>query len=442
MEVSLTEILAARERRAAEQQELRRRFGRPVVCFTMNIAGPVKDSPRIRRGFAHGLRELLGLLEVEQLPVLHRQSVRAHTGWEELLVVDAPAAPLKALTTQLEEATPLGRLFDLDVLDAAGKKLSRPQPRRCLICGGPAQICARSRAHGVPELQAKTNALLDEAILDEDSHLAARLAQQALLYEVAVTPKPGLVDRLGCGSHRDMDFFTFQRSAAVLYPYFVQCVRIGRTTREQEPVRTLEALRFPGKQAEARMREATGGVNTHKGSIFSFGLLCAVLGRLEREQWQPEQVLSVCAAMSRELPGELTAGGSTAGQRLYRKYGLTGVRGQAAAGYPAVLHIGLPKLEEGLSRGLSLNDAACAALLALIVGTEDTNLIHRGGLARQREVVRELSALLEQDPFPSRETLEHLDREFIRDHLSPGGSADLLAMTLMLWFLQSEISTQ
>lgn len=437
MEVSLTELLAARESRAASQRRLLREYERPVICFTMNIAGPVKDTPRIRRGFALGLQKLLGLLEVERFPMLHRQSVRAHTGWEELLVVDGPAASLKALTTQLEDATPLGRLFDLDVLDTAGEKLSRPRPRRCLICGGPAQVCARSRAHSVPELQAKTNALLDEAILEDDSHLAARLAQQALLYEVAVTPKPGLVDRLGSGSHRDMDFFTFQRSAATLYPYFVQCVRIGRATREQEPVRTLEALRFPGKEAEARMREATGGVNTHKGSIFSFGLLCGALGRLEREQWQPEQVLMVCAAMSRELLGELEAGGETAGQRLYREYGLTGVRGQAAAGYPAVLHIGLPKLAQGISLGLSLNDAACATLLALIVGTEDTNLIHRGGQQRGQQVMRELSTLLEREPFPGRETLERLDKSFVRDNLSPGGSADLLAMTLMLWFLQS-----
>lgn len=184
------------------------------------------------------------------------------------------------------------------------------------------------------------------------------------------------------------------------------------------------------------MREATGGVNTHKGSIFSFGLLCGALGRLEREQWQPEQVLPVCAAMSRELLRELEAGGETAGQRLYREYGLTGVRGQAAAGYPAVLHIGLPKLAQGISLGLSLNDAACATLLALIVSAEDTNLIHRGGQARSQQVIGELSTLLEREPFPGRETLERLDKSFVRDNLSPGGSADLLAMTLMLWFLQ------
>lgn len=439
MEVTLQDMLQAREDRAAAQQLLLRRFGKPLVCFTMNIAGPIKDSPAIRRGFLAGLRDLTGLLEVEGLPILHRQSRRSSTGWEELMVVDGPARRIKDLTCQLEEMSDLGRLFDMDVLDPSGEKLSRPLPRRCLICGAQAQVCARSRTHTVAALQEKTRSLLEAAILEEDSTFAAQMALQALLYEVGVTPKPGLVDRRNTGSHRDMDFFTFQRSAAALYPYFAQCLRLGRATRQETPAHTLAALRLPGKLAQSRMEAATGGVNTHKGAIFSLGLLCGALGRLDREDWgHPDSVLALCGAMAEGLLEEFNTPGDTVGHRLYRDYGITGIRGQAAAGYPAVRDIGLPKLETGLNRGLSLNDAACGTLLALIAGTADTNLIHRGGVSRQRQVARELAALLEADPFPPPSVLEALDDGFIRENLSPGGSADLLAMTLMLWFLKGE----
>lgn len=439
MEASLAQMLEAREDRALRQQALLNRWGKPLLGFTMNIAGPCKDSPAIRRGFQIGLSQLEERLSLARISCLHREAIRRHTGWEELLVLEAPAETIKAIAVQLEESTPLGRLFDMDVLDANGAKLERPAPRRCLICGEIAQVCARSRRHSVVALQEKTNALLEEAILEEDSRFAAQMAQQALLYEVGITPKPGLVDRRNNGSHRDMDFFTFQRSAVALYPYFVQCVRIGRNTRKDVPTATLAALRFPGQQAEKAMLAATGGVNTHKGAIFSLGILCGALGRLERQQWrEPETVLSVCGAMAADLLQDFERPADTVGHQLYREHGITGIRGEATAGYSAVTRIALPKLEEGMDHGLSLNDAACGALLALIAHTQDTCMIHRGGMALAEETAKQIATLLEENPFPDRETLEALDDAFIARHLSPGGCADLLAMTLMLWFLKGD----
>lgn len=438
MDVTLQEMLQAREERATMQRTLLAEFHKPLISFTMNIAGPQKDTPAIRRGFLMGLSALESGLSLEGISCLHRESVRSHTGWEEMLVLDAPAAKLKAITTQIEEQSSLGRLFDMDVLDLDGSKLERGSPRRCLICGEVAQVCARSRRHTVTQLQQATAAILEEAILAEDSRFAAQKAQQALLYEVGITPKPGLVDRRNSGSHGDMDFFTFQRSAVALYPYFEECVRIGRATRNALPTATLEALRLPGRKAEAAMLAATGGVNTHKGAIFSLGLLCGALGRLERQNWcDPEQVLSLCGQMAADLLKEFEKPGNTVGYHLYQTYGITGIRGQAAAGYPAVLEIALPRLEMGLEQGLSLNRAACGALLALIAHTEDTNLIHRGGWELAKKKAAQIAALLEQDPFPSEENLEELDDSFIADNLSPGGCADLLAMALMLWFLKN-----
>lgn len=446
MEVTLLEMLEARERRAARQQVLLQDYGKTMVCFTMNIAGPVKNSSLIRRGYALGKRLLRQQLEVAGIPIAYSEEIQEKTGNEAIFLLDADPLAVKAITVEIEDQPAVGRLFDMDVLCPNGRKVDRQElglsGRKCLICGGMAQACARSRAHTVFELQKKTQEILCEALDTVDSTDAARLATQALLYEVATTPKPGLVDRENSGSHRDMDFFTFQASAAALFPYFSQCVKIGRETVDAQE--TFRRLRLPGKLAEGEMRRATGGVNTHKGAIFSMGILCGALGRLEREQWgNPGAVLAECAAMTEGLVSwdyvDLTAEtAKTAGQKLYLQYGITGVRGQAEAGFPAVLNVGLPKLEAALAAGKSINEAGCAALLAMLADTVDTNMIHRGGYERAKEAAEEIGALLEKEPFPTKETLERLDAEFIRDNLSPGGTADLLALVYMLHFLKEE----
>ena len=443
MEVSLTEMLEAREKRAWQQRELLRR-GRTMICFTMNIAGPIKNSPLIGSGYDLGKRLLLGQLDVAGVAVSDFEEVREKTGNECILLVDAEPLTVKAITAELEDHAPIGRLFDMDVLRPDGSKVERQElglpGRKCLLCGESAQVCPRSRKHSVAELQAKTREILQEAVDEWDSREAARLACQALLYEVAITPKPGLVDRENSGSHRDMDFFTFQASAAALQPYFAQCVRIGR--QGGAPEETLRALRLPGKLAEAEMRRATVGVNTHKGAIFSMGILCGALGRLDRESWgNPDRILDECAAMAKGIVSEdyrdLTPEtAKTAGQKLYLRYGITGVRGQAEAGFPAVREAGLPTLEAALAAGKNINEASCAALLALMVHTADTNMIHRGGFDGMQQATLEVREILDRENFPSRETLESLDKRFIEKNLSPGGSADLLALTLFLHFLR------
>ena len=446
MEVTLTEMLEARERRAARQQELLSAYGKTMICFTMNIAGPVKNSSLIRRGFALGKRLLRLQLKLTGIPVVYSEEIHEITGNEAFFLLDADPMAVKAITVEIEDFAPVGRLFDMDVLHPNGKKVDRQElgrfGRKCLICGGMAQACARSRTHAVPELQERTWEILREALDTVDGNDAARLATQALLYEVATTPKPGLVDRENCGSHRDMDFFTFQASAAALYPYFAQCVKIGRETADAQE--TFRRLRLPGKLAEGEMLCATGGVNTHKGAIFSVGILCGALGRLEREQWRnPETVLAECAAMAKGLVSEdyvnLTwETAKTAGQKLYLEYGITGVRGQAEAGFPAVLNVGLPKLEAALAVGKSINEAGCAALLAMLADTVDTNMIHRGGYELAKETAEKLRMLLAKEPFPAKETIEDLNEEFVQKNLSPGGTADLLAMTYLLYFLKEE----
>ena len=101
-----------------------------------------------------------------------------------------------------------------------------------------------------------------------------------------------------------------------------------------------------------------------------------------------------------------------------------------------MLEHGLPTLEEGLTRGLSLNEAGCAAMLTILAHTVDTNMIARGGYALQQERAAQLRELLARTPYPVRAALEELDQTYIRENLSPGGSADLLALCYLLHFLK------
>ena len=448
MEVSLEEVLKARERRARRQRQLLAQYEKPLICFTMNIAGPVKDSPLIRRGFDMGKKLLQQQLMVANIKILHFGEIRESTGCEAFFVTDCDAHTAKKAAVIIEDHTHAGRLFDMDVLRPDGGKVQRQEldldVRKCLICGNTAQICARSRAHTVAQLQEKTTSLLESALLRFDSRRTAQLACQSLLYEVAATPKPGLVDRLNNGSHRDMDFFTFQASAAALWPYFETCAKIGMQTRSLPPKDTFHRLRVPGMLAEGEMLRATGGVNTHKGAIFSLGILCAALGRLGWEcAHEPRLLLRECGRMAaglveKDFAGLTPESARTTGQKLYLRHGITGVRGQAEAGSPAVLDVGLPRLEEGLEKGLSLNDAGCAALLAMMASVVDTNLIARSDCETQQRIAGETAVLLRDNPFPEEDVLKQLDAEFTEQNLSPGGSADLLAMTYFLHFLKKE----
>lgn len=442
MEPTLLEILDARENRVVHQRELLTRFGKPLLCFTMNIPGPVKLDRDISIGFYVGCRLLKDALRGCKL--LHSEEHRHNTGCEAYYVVDMPATDLKKLAMELEDTEMIGRLFDMDVLDEAGQKLSREAlgggRRKCLLCDNDAVVCAGRRAHPLEELTDRTSFLLFVAAQHYLCEYIAARAYMALQAEVTSTPKPGLVDRENQGAHKDMDLRHFFVSANTLRPFFCRLAQEGFRRRDDLPQDAFAAIRSIGIEAEQAMRKATGGVNTHKGAIFTLGLICAALGRLDPAQWQADKILSECAAMTqgitaRDFAGITRDSATTAGQTLYVRYGITGVRGQAESGFPAIAQVGLPTLKKGIEAGLSLNDAACCVLIHLICATEDTNMIHRGGMEKWKATQQQLRQLLKATPFPSPDTLRKLNGEFIKDNLSPGGSADLLAATLFLYFL-------
>ena len=395
-------MLLARDRRASRQAALLSRYGRPVISFTMNIAGPVKDSPLIRYAFRSGLRKL------EALPCaqLCREVIFEPTGPEALLVYETQDARLlKAFCIRLESEGEAGRLFDLDVLDANGEKLSRETGRTCLVCGGPVSVCSRSRAHGLEAITARTGAIL-EAFAAET---LGEMAENALLAEVHFTPKPGLVDEANNGAHRDMDVPLFERSAHALRPCFEEFVRLG--LQGAAPA----ALQQAGVRAEQAMFAATGGVNTHKGAIYSGALLLHAAGRL----LSGEEEGDLCE-LAAQTAAAIPAPTGTHGAAVRACCG--GIRTEAVSGYPTA---------QAVLRQLRQSGPLDALLLSMS-RLDDSTLWHRGG-AEGAQLVRSRAADILAAPASEREArTRRLDAELIERNLSPGGSADLLAMAFFL----------
>lgn len=429
MEVTLAQMLEAREARAFRQIQLIREFGKPIISFSMNIPGPIKDSPLIRRGFRSGRDALEHRLPKGK--VLRIETKEGITGCEAIYVVDSEPLAVKAITTAIEDDHPLGRLFDMDVIGADLCKLDREAVggggRNCIVCGAPGRGCASRRVHSVAELQSATKGILEGWFREKDAIYIGNWAAQSLLDEVCTTPKPGLVDRRNSGSHQDMDIFTFMASAAALQGYFTACARAGMESG-CTPAETFQKLRKLGLRAEQDMYIATNGINTHKGAIFTIGILCGAAGRLWKSEgtWNEWEIFPEVAAMTREaMEADFRKTGDTVGYRLYTQKGIRGIRGQVAAGLPAVADLGLPAYRSCMDKGMGKNAAGVHTLLNLIANVEDTNMISRGGMEGAKAGAEKCADLLASGYTLSQ--VEALDDWFIERNLSPGGCADLLA---------------
>ena len=156
-EATLFQVLKAREDRVELQKQLLAAYKTSLICFTMNIAGPEKTSPLIERAFLEGVKLLKERFGND---IIHSQTNISLTGCEAMLCVNADAAKVKSICSEIEDIHPLGRLFDMDVLTEKGEKLSRATPRGCIVCGKAGRECAAGRLHSVEELQTVTRNII------------------------------------------------------------------------------------------------------------------------------------------------------------------------------------------------------------------------------------------------------------------------------------------
>ena len=277
---------------------------------------------------------------------------------------------------------------------------------------------------------------------DADLQKVGQYLTQAILLEVSTHPKPGLVTRLSNGAHKDMSIFTFMMSSAVLSKAFNDLQDIGQAHRGTL-AELFCKLRSYGVGAEAELLRVTKGVNTQRGILFAGGIVSAVSGYamnmgLSRDALLPLIKEMAAGLVARELKN-LDHAAMTAGEKLYYKYGITGIRGEVENGFPSVVNYGLPALEDAFNKGATINDALVHALISLMTVVEDSNVIWRTDYDTLLEVQRIAKNILSLGSVfteKGRMAIAETERYFLQRRISPGGSADLLSVTITLYLLE------
>ena len=322
--------------------------------------------------------------------------------------------------------------------------------------------------------------------------------RNALLGEVYATPKPGLVDRRDTGSHSDMSYETFLLSTEAITPYlaemFEEGLRSGGNTENPENV--FLGIRKTGMEAEKAMYAATGNVNTHKGMIFTMGILLAAAGLIAGEKlsrFSDAQQNDSCKSYERvesrffDIDRILETGRNMSyrilekdflemakreprshGEKLFHKYGEKGIRGQAMEGFPIIKEIGLPAMrkylsiagdtelrseiaeratlrhrlleDEGSMRDEHFENAVnISTLIAIMSDLNDTNVLTRSSYEDMEWLKGESAEIVKIGAAFSEEGLsaiEELNVKCIEKNISPGGAADILAVTILLLKLE------
>ncbi|MBQ7691100.1 MAG: [Muribaculaceae bacterium] len=247
--------------------------------------------------------------------------------------------------------------------------------------------------------------------------LLGHLAHQALQQELDTTPKPGLVDRQDSGAHHDMTYATMQQGLDALTPFFDEVAEISNHNELPDSAQLLSL----GQRGEAEMLHATQGVNTHRGALFALGLIDAAAahtlhqhGHITASDLQHD-IMSLAGTMSQ------TSG--THGSEAVCRHHVNGAMAMAQSGYRQLFGDWLPYY-----RALAGDPwQRHKTLLHIIAQLDDTNVIHRVGYDRAQQVKAEAQALL--DHFTPA-ALEDLNRRYIAENISPGGAADMLALTI------------
>jgi triphosphoribosyl-dephospho-CoA synthase len=259
----------------------------------------------------------------------------------------------------------------------------------------------------------------------------ADLAVAALRAEAELTPKPGLVDQRGSGAHTDMDMGMLLASADALRDGLVACARAAQKLPLGVELRARVGV--IGRTTERHMLAVTGGVNTHRGALWSLGLLAAGVAR----HGQAHRAIQFAAALALHPDPALRRPTNSHGDRARRRYGAVGAAGEARSGYPHVVGHALPTLRRARARGADETTARLDALLAVMAHLEDTCVLHRGGLGGLTAIRRGAAGVLAAGGSATRagrRRLEELDDLARTRRLSPGGSGDLLSAALFLDF--------
>jgi len=275
---------------------------------------------------------------------------------------------------------------------------------------------------------------LTEACSLRVSESYAAMAVQAMAFEISLTPKPGLIDWNDNGAHSDMNPELFHKSIAAVSPWFFVMEEVVNSF-DLKVSQILPAIRTPGMRAEEAMFQATKGINTHKGQIFSLGVCLSAAAWLNKnlKYLCPDAILDtageICSGLTKEFR-QADSDDRSHGELNYQKYHSGGIREEAEKGYPSV-HKALSVYQSVIDKLHDREASGLQTLVFLMTFVDDGNVLHRRGKQGLQIMRKSACEFLERGGvFRSgyKNDLAEMNRLFVRENLSPGGCADLLAL--------------
>ncbi len=333
------------------------------------------------------------------------------------------------------ENSQLGRFIDLDLFNGGEKSVSRADLmvpfRKCIICHKAINICTREKQHTFDEIfDATVNGIRGEFV-----ESLVFIITQSLKEEVTAHPKFGLVTKVNSGKHKDMDYNTFIESIEVLKPYFAEYAFEGFDFGEA----TFGKLRKIGVRAEKALLEKTKGVNTYKGVIFLLGILIPSIvdvvynNKIFEEIQENIKYLSVDILKDFDNLDEKIKNNETLtyGEKIYKEYGITGVRGEVKNG----LEIAFELAKQFRNPMENNNDLVINILLNSMAQLDDTVILHKHSIETLSYIKNRSYDIIKHGDIDSdiwRSNIEKFTEECIELNISPGGSADIVSVVLIL----------
>ncbi|PKQ60931.1 hypothetical protein BZG02_17435 [Labilibaculum filiforme] len=461
MEKVVREILEAKDNRSKERQKLAEK-GDVSLSLTINIPGIPKSNDQINMFFLDCLSDLKRFLLSYRIIIDEKREITLCDAAGDFYLVpilskEISAIKIKEIAEVYESEHSLGRLIDVDITDEKGNPISSEKAKICYFCKlHPAVFCMRMQTHKYEEMRKvianDISYFLQEKRKNRVCKDLSAFALKAILHEVSLSPKPGLVDRFSNGSHSDMDFSTFLNSSAVLSVYFKEIAEFGYAYSSENCKNALPKLRQIGLQMEEDMFMETCGVNTHKGAIFLLGFSLFVSANLiSNQNFSYHSFVNQIKELNgnlveKELGKKLYSNKKTHGEECFEKFGNKGkgIRGEIQAGLPCVFNYAIPVLSSHfdnmtIASNELIKNGLLQALLLLIVHNNDSNILYRKGekvLKELKDIAQQAFNLYETEYFSAKyQDLVYYCEE---NKISPGGSADLLAVTFFIYMVNKK----
>lgn len=420
----INKILEDREKRFLKQKKLVEKYKKTLIVIRVNYPGK-KNTPLYKNILYVSFNKLRGIIDYTDFFYF-----TSHDGDTICLLTENSALEVKKQLVFIENSHQLGRLMDLDVYDKNFNQISRSDvgldKRKCFFCDNTYQECVRKNNHNLSEVLT----YIENQFLDFFKFSLTQKFEQSVLNELFTYPSFGLVSHMNQGSHKDMNFNHFISSMFSISPYISKIVDVSYNNEDIN--KTFLKVREIGKIAEKSMFLSTKGINTHKGLIFLSFIVILVTSKLifsnsyEKAKNLKTDLEKQIKYVGKNILDDFKKDLNTNGYKAYKENKLLGVRGEVHNGLKNLFDKYLPFYEKEKD---NVN-----TLLYIMSDLDDTTIVHRSDIY----TLYTIKKMSREHIFKPLEKQLEYEKFLINLNLSPGGSADMLAITTLIYSILNE----